>query len=360
MAGDDRGEAAAGGHAPTAVTMQDVARRAGVSQSTVSRILSGTETRIPIAASTRDRVLAIADELGYRPNPLARGLRGAATMLLGVIVRDISDPFFASAIEAISRHANARGYNVVLGAARGRADEAIALRAVLETRHCDGIVVLGDMRDQPRLVGDLERARTPVVVLWQGPLAATVPTIGVDNARGIEAALDHLLGLGHERIAFVSGRPLGDIQERAASFRARMQRAGLRVPRGYLQQVPNTAPGGERALRGLLELSSPPSAIVCSTDVLAMGVLRACATRGVRVPEDLSVVGFDDLPFSAHLVPALTTVRMPIGEMAERAVRVVVESIASGTREAPHEMLAPRLVVRESTGPHPGTPPDER
>ena len=120
------------------VTMQDIARQSGVSQSTVSRVLNDAATTVPIAAVTRERVLEAADRLGYRPNPLARGLRGAKTMLLGVIVREISDPFFATAVEAVSVRARERGYNVVLGSAHSEAHEAIQLHAVLETRHCDG------------------------------------------------------------------------------------------------------------------------------------------------------------------------------------------------------------------------------
>ena len=153
------------------VTMQDIARESGVSQSTVSRVLNDAATTVPIAAVTRERVLEAADRLGYRPNPLARGLRGAKTMLLGIIVREISDPFFATAVEAVSVRARERGYNVVLGSAHSEAHEAIELHAVLETRHCDGIIVLGDMRDQPRLLDDLAASKVPVVALWTGSAA---------------------------------------------------------------------------------------------------------------------------------------------------------------------------------------------
>ena len=142
-------------------TMRDIAREAGVSQSTVSRVLNDAPTRVPIAAETRERVTLAARRLGYRPNPLARGLRGASTMLIGAVVRDITDPFFAGAIEALSVEARARGYNVVLGHAHSRADEALALTAVLETRHCDAIVLLGDMQDQPRLLADLQGLAGP-------------------------------------------------------------------------------------------------------------------------------------------------------------------------------------------------------
>ena len=127
----------AGDRPRSVTTMRDIAEAAGVSQSTVSRVLNDVPTRVPIAAETRERVTLAARKLGYRPNPLARGLRGAPTMLLGAVVRDITDPFFAGAIEALSVTANSHGYNLVLGHARGRADEAIALTGVLETRHCD-------------------------------------------------------------------------------------------------------------------------------------------------------------------------------------------------------------------------------
>ena len=183
------------------VTMSDLAREAGVSQSTVSRVLNEAPFSIQISEDTRDRVLAAASRLGYRPNPLARGLRGAPTMLLGVIVRDITDPFFAGAIEAVTMAASGQGYNVVLARAHGHADEAIALRSVSETRHVDAILLLGDMTDQPRLIRDLQGDHVPVVALWQGNAVHDLPSVSVDNAFGIAQVLDHLKELGHRRIA---------------------------------------------------------------------------------------------------------------------------------------------------------------
>src|SRR6185437_13508908 len=162
-----------------AVTMKDVAAAAGVSQSTVSRILNDVPVAIPVSDRTRERVLELARELGYRPHPFARALRGAPSMLLGAIVRDITDVFFPSAVEALSIEARARGYSVVLGTARAEADEALALTAVLEARQCDAIVLLGDLRDEPRLVDDLRRARIPVVALWHGSHAAPFASVSV-------------------------------------------------------------------------------------------------------------------------------------------------------------------------------------
>jgi DNA-binding LacI/PurR family transcriptional regulator len=337
--------------------MRDVARAAGVSQSTVSRVLSGAPTVVPIAPETRERVATAARRLGYRPNPLARGLRGARTMLLGVIVREITDPFFAGAVEAVSTEASRRGYNVVLGTAHARADEAIALWAVLEARHCDAIVLLGDTRDQPRLIEDLRDSQVPVVALWAGSRPSEMASVGVDNRAGIDAAVTHLQGLGHRRIAFVGGRRLGDIAERESAFVDAVTRNGEALRKGYVRSTVNNPTRGGEALRGLLRLAEPPTAVVCATDVLAIGALHEAYEQGLSVPRDLSVTGFDDIPMAAYTVPALTTVRMPVTEMVATAVAMVIgagDSDADGTdalaRDSGPPVLAPSLVIRDSTG----------
>jgi len=339
----------------TVPRMRDIAAMAGVSQSTVSRVLNDAPTRVPIAPETRERVVLAARELGYRPNPLARGLRGASTMLLGAVVRDITDPFFAGAVEALSVEAMAHGYNVVLGHAHGRADEALALTMVLETRHCDAIVLLGDMQNQPRLLADLKDSVVPVVALWQGTSPLDVPTVDVDNRAGIRAGLDHLFGLGHQRIAFVSGRPLGDVRERRAAFEEAMRERFGGLCDDYVQAAPNTPAGGEEAFRALFALDEPPTAIMTSTDTLAVGVLHAAYLTGRTVPRDLSVVGFDDILLASHTVPALTTLRMPLAEIVRAGVDIAVDLAKNGRRdgEARVEIIEPSLIVRQSTAPPP-------
>ena len=349
----DTRESTNGGRPKAVPTMRDIAEVAGVSQSTVSRVLNDVPTRVPIAAETRERVTLAARKLGYRPNPLARGLRGAPTMLLGAVVRDITDPFFAGAIEALSVAAMSHGYNLVLGHARGRADDALALTAVLETRHCDAIVLLGDLQDQPRLFADLADLLVPVVGLWQGSSPLEVPTVDVDNQVGVRTGLDHLVELGHERIAFVGGRPLGDIRERQAAFMAYMQGRFGSVPAGYIQHVANTPGGGEEAIRTLLALAQPPTAVVTSTDTLAVGALHAAFSQGLVVPRDLSVVGFDDILLASHTVPALTTLRMPTAEIVNEGIRLAIELARdpTGPRKPSVTVMAPTLIVRQSTAP---------
>jgi DNA-binding LacI/PurR family transcriptional regulator len=338
--------------------MQDIARASGVSQSTVSRVLTGAPTVVPINPATRERVLEVARQMRYRPNPLARGLRGARTMLLGVIVREITDPFFAGAVDAISAEASRRGYNVVLGHAHGRTDEAIALRAVLETRHCDAILLLGDTSDQPRLLEDLRDTNINVVGLWQG--SAPVPgisTVSVDNRAGVAGLLRHLIGLGHKRIAFVGGgfregRLLGDIGERRAAFLELMADAGLPIHDNYLCEVENSLRGGAAAFESLTILPVPPTAILASTDLLAIGAMHAAGRVSMMVPRDVSIVGFDDLPMAEYTNPGLTTVRQPMAEMAAVGVGAAIDR--GGTEgSAVVQLLTPSLVVRESSGPPP-------
>ena len=331
------------------VTMRDVATATGVSQSTVSRVLSGAPTAVPIAPDTRERVMAAARSLGYRPNPLARGLRGSRTMLLGVIVREITDPFFAGAVEQISTAAGRLGYNVVLGTAHARADEALALWAVLEARHCDAIVLLGDMRDQPRVIEDLRTSQVPVVALWEGSRPTEIPSVSVDNKLGIDAVIEHLLGLGHRRIAFAGGRRLGDIAEREEAFVDALARAGVSLPKGYVRSATNNAASGGEMLGALLGLAQPPTAAVFATDVLAIGALHEAHKRGVQVPRDLSITGFDDIPMAAYAVPALTTVRMPVKEMVAAAVAMVIDSDGTARAMTSNPILPPSLVVRAST-----------
>jgi DNA-binding LacI/PurR family transcriptional regulator len=345
-------------------TMQDIADAVGVSQSTVSRVLTGASMPVPISPATRQRVLDMARQMRYRPNPLARGLRGAKTMLLGVIVREITDPFFAGAIDAISVEASKRGYNVVLGHAHGRTDEAIALWAVLETRHCDAILLVGDTGDQPLLLEDLHAANITVVGMWQG--SASLPgiaTVNVDNRLGVLSLIEHLIGLGHRSFGFIGGsfsfaggRALGDILERQTAFTEGLADHGIEVPPEYVRDAHNNYAGGASGFEALMALSNPPTAVLASTDVLAIGALRAAHRLGLRIPDDVSIVGFDDLPLAEHTTPPLTTVRQPMSKMAAVAVAAAIDQASdqsSGRTSAIFECLQPTLIIRESSGPAP-------
>jgi DNA-binding LacI/PurR family transcriptional regulator len=334
-----------------AVTMSDVAAAAGVAQSTVSRILNDAPASISVSPETRERVHAIARDLGYRPHPIARALRGAPTMLLGAIVRDITDPFFAGAVESLSIECKARGYSVVLGHARATEDEALVMTAVLEARQCDAIVLLGDFTAEHRLVEDLRQGHARVVGLWHGSERdRPFPTVGVDNREGVRAALAHLAELGHRNIAYVGVESLGDMQGRCSAYTEFMVATLGFLPPGYIKNVPNAVSSGEAALAAILDQSPRVSAIFAATDAIALGLLHAAYERGIRIPADLSIVGFDDIPMAAASVPTLTTVRMPTAEIVARGVELCIgEGAWSGDGTAPLELLQPTLVVRAST-----------
>ena len=346
------------------VTMNDVAAAAGVSQSTVSRILNDSPGRIDVSSETRERVQAIARELGYRPHPIARALRGAPTMQLGAIVRDITDPFFAGAIEALTIEAKKHGYSVVLGHAGAKVDEALALTAVLEARQCDAIVLLGDFRGERGLVEDLRDVHARVVGLWHGAerRGRPFPTVGVDNRRGIHAVVRHLLALGHQRVAFIGANSLGDMQERRAAYRECLSGAGIAPPDSYVQLVQNTIAGGEAAMSRLVSLPDAPTAVMAATDTLAIAAIHAAYVHGVEVPREVSIVGFDDIPLASVAVPSLTTVRMPLTQIMAAGVELAVGeggwSPVDGD-DAPRIVFQPELIVRDSTAPPPpvGTVP---
>jgi DNA-binding LacI/PurR family transcriptional regulator len=341
------------------VTIRDVAARAGVSESTVSRVLGDVETAITISDETRERVQRAARELQYRPHPYARALRGKGVNLLGVIAREIDDPFFAELIEAINNIAREAGYNLALGYAGSDPDQALALTEMLDIRQSDGLLLLGDLRESPEDRSFLVRmaADRRVVSVCRGSdqLVEGTPSVGVDNRSGVFAALEYLVGLGHRRIAHITVRRFGDFFEREQAYRDFISERVGELPVGYVQHEENSYEGGYRATRVLLGLPQRPSAILVADDTMAIGALGAAHDAGIRVPSDLSVVGFDDIKIAAHVRPALTTVRQPIGEIGRRAVELLIELIEAraAPEPLPRIVLAPELVVRASCAPPP-------
>lgn len=339
-------------------TIRDVAKQAGVSQSTVSRVLNSSKTQIPISQETRQRVQKIVDELGYRPHPGARSLSGTGTGLLGVIMRDIDDPFFAVLIDVISHFAKEQGYELVLGNAKGDPEKALALRdRMFDPRHCDGLLLCGDLResleDQTFLALMGRDHRLVSVSRGSTHLIQGMAAVSIDNHKGALLALDYLFQLGHRRIACQDVGRGGDIRERLEVYRAFMQERLGGVPEEYIQVTQNDLGGGYDATRRLLSLPVPPTAIFAMDDMMAIGALGAVADMGRIVPENLSIVGFDDIKVSAFVRPALTTVRQPIEELGRKAVELLLTMIAS---EAPCDpcsrlVLEPELIIRDSCAP---------
>jgi LacI family transcriptional regulator len=211
------------------------------------------------------------------------------------------------------------------------------------------LILLGDLRDQPALMNQLLTSELPVVGLCQGSRAPRMPVINVDNTAGTDLALDLLHSLGHRRIAFVRGGWIfGDGRERQLAYDAFMRDRNLPPPRARARASDNDLAGGFNAALALLNLPRPPTAIYAANDKLALGLLKGASTCGVRVPEDLSIVGFDDIPMAAYATPSLTTVRQPIEQMAKLAVETVLDLIGTSGADAHRQIVQPELIQRES------------
>jgi DNA-binding LacI/PurR family transcriptional regulator len=342
------------------ITIRDVARRAGVSESTVSRVLSGVETQIVISAETRESVQRAARDLGYRPHPGARALSGKNSYLLGLIVREIADPWFAQMIEILSDLAKERGYGIVLGNARRDPQEALLLRdMMLDLRYCDGLFLCGDLQESPEDQGFLAgmSATQCLVGVARGTagLGRNTPSVSVDNRGGALLALTHLAGLGHRRIGCLSAGRVGDLSERVELYRQFMVERFGSTPVEYLELDRNSYEGGYEATRRILSLALPvrPTAIFAADDRLAVGAIAAATDMGLRIPADISIVGFDDMESAAYCRPALTTVRQPMEAIGRKAFELLLGMIENepDTQDGAHYELAPELVVRASTAP---------
>jgi DNA-binding LacI/PurR family transcriptional regulator len=333
-------------------TIADVARAAGVSKSAVSFALNN---RPGVAAGTRDRILSTARELGWTPDSKARALSVSKALAVGLVIARTpetlrSDPFFPSFIAGLETVLSARGYSLLLHLVTEAQREEEVYRRLGSEGRVDGTFVTDLRVDDPRpaLLAELG---LPAVIIGPALAEPFWPAVGVDDAPGITETVEHLVALGHRRIAHVSG-PLDSVhgRSRADAWSAALAKAGL--PRSRCVEADFSAQSGVQATRELLETGEPPTAIVYANDLMAMAGLSWAASRGVRVPQDLSITGFDDTEIAAHLQPALTTVSMDVVTWGATAATRLLE-LLDGREAAQIDLPPARLVVRDSTGPAP-------
>jgi LacI family transcriptional regulator len=335
-----------------AVTIQDVAARAGVSISTVSRVVTGA---VAVEPATAERVREAISALGYRPNLLARSFRRRVTHTIGLLVPDNSNPFFAELARTIEDAGFAEGYSVVLCNSDLSAVKQETYVDVLLANRVDGLILASsgliptaDHHDAVRRILD---AGAPCVVVDRDLGETPVDQVLVDNDQGGYLAGQHLIALGHRRIACLVGpSDLTPSAGRIAGFRRALAEAGLAVSAEALVRGNGRPDGGAAAAGQLLVRGVDVTAIFAFNDQMATGAVGALQRAGHRVPQDISVIGFDDIPQSAAIFPALTTIAQPIAEMGTIGVRLLLDRIAR--RDAPYQRvrLSTRLVVRESTG----------
>jgi LacI family transcriptional regulator len=331
-------------------TIHDIARLAGVSIATVSRALNN---RPYVAPETREEVLRIARSHGFRTNTSARALSGGRTGLVSAIVPDVNAEYFSNILAGISEALHELDMDLVLSMSHHQHDrELTLLRRIMRTR-TDGVLFLLPSESADELEVLRQRGLPFVIVDPRQPVPAGIPSVSAAHAAGAREATEHLLALGHRRIGVISGASdwVASI-ERLRGHRAAL--AAVNVPADPGLVIASdfaVAEGGSIATEKLLDQPDPPSAIFAFNDILALGALRAAAARGLRVPDDLSIVGFDDAGMAALVTPALTTVRQPLGEMGRLATGLLARLLNSQSVEALHIQLETKLVVRSSTGP---------
>jgi LacI family transcriptional regulator len=334
------------------VTVHDVARAAGVSISTVSRALSSPER---VAAETRERVTRVAAELGYRPNQAASGLRMGRTHAVGLLVPDLENPYFATVTKAVQARARAEGYEVFVADSDEDADAEAELIAALAAR-TDGLLVAsprsGDAELRAALVGVTAVLASRELTAGEGDAGAPeVPCVSVDDADGVAQVLGHLSALGHRKVGVAAG-PASSWSggRRVAGLIAAAERRDVElVELGSFQ--PYFA-GGTQA--GDHALASGVTAVVAFNDLMALGILDRLRHRGVDVPGEMSVVGFDDVQLATLVSPALTTVHAPLARLGRRAVDLLLARLRGGTPTS--SQLPVELTIRGSTGPVPAGP----
>jgi LacI family repressor for deo operon, udp, cdd, tsx, nupC, and nupG len=334
------------------VTMKDVAKKAKVSTATVSRVLSGKPSRIPISPETTIRVLHVAEVLGYHLDPVARALRTGRTQMLGVIVRDTEDPFFAMIIKAMHHRARERGYEIVLGSVTLEPGRAQTFQQTFGIGMCDGLIIIGHLPGDEEIVANIAADLRYAVGVARLSAHDLFPCIGFDNEKAAMLAMEHLRGLGHSRIGFIGTEQLPSFRERLQVYRAVMERDGLWIKDGYIQSGhTHDAECGYEAMRTLLRLVDPPQAVLACNDLIAIGALAAAGEEHVSIPDTVSVVSFDDIRIACYTCPPLTTVHFPATEMGTRAVDVLMDLLDHGqtAEEATTLMLEPKLMVRGST-----------
>ncbi len=334
------------------LTIRQIADLAGVSIATVSRVLNG---RGDVSDETRDLVTQVIQENGYTANRSARGLSAGRTGLVGVLVPLVYPAYFSGILAGAAEALSERNLQIVLSPTGGEHDREVS---VLDRLHglTDGALIILPEESSEELERLLDSGYRFVVLDPLMPLHERIPSVSAAHTSGADQAMRHLLELGHRRIAQITG-PRGWLatEDRRRGYRAALAAAGiLPDPALEAEAVPEIVPGRDAA-DFLLDLPDPPTAIFAFNDNIAIGAIQAARARGLRVPDDLSVVGFDDVEHATIVTPALTTVHQPLAEMGRTAVSLLSRLLERQRFETLHVELATRLIVRDSTAPPPAT-----
>jgi len=334
------------------VTLKDVAERAGVHPGTASRALN-LETQSLVSEATVRRVQQAAKALAYRPNPMARGLKTNRTTMVGVIVPDLSNPLFPPIVRGAEVELSRAGYTTIIADTDNDAERERTALAVLQSRQVDGLLIASARRED-EAIRQMHEQGVPMVLIYRRTDGLALPAVTGDDQRGIELAVAHLRELGHTSIAHLSGpRELSTGLSRQRTFRQVVAETGCDTsPELVVECRTYSVEEGARATRELLDRARP-TAILAGNDQIAVGAIDALRERGLRCPQDVSVVGFNDMPFVDKLPPPLTTIRVPHAEVGAEAARILVRWMTQRIASTSTTTLPVELVVRGSTAPVP-------
>ncbi|ANJ55332.1 LacI family transcriptional regulator [Pseudomonas silesiensis] len=328
-------------------TIKDVAALAGISYTTVSHVVNKTR---PVSEEVRVKVEAAIKTLDYVPSAVARSLKAKTTATIGLLVPNSLNPYFAELARGIEDYCERNGYCVILCNSDDNPDKQRSYLRVLLEKRIDGLIVASAGGDAGLAQG-LAGVRTPMVIVDRGLEGVDADLVRIDHEYGAYLATRHLLELGHRDIATIGGPANTSVaQMRLAGYCRALQEAGVTVPRERMLESDFTSTGGYDAAAILLA-KNPPSAIFAGNDMIGIGVLRAAAERNIRVPTELSVIGFDDIQISRYVYPALTTVGQSILQLGEMAAEVLLRRIATPAMATDQRIVTPSIVLRESTAP---------
>lgn len=325
------------------VSIVDIARAAGVAPSTVSRALRDHPR---ISPERRAAIQTLARQMGYRPSQVARSLVTGRTRILGAVVTDVTDPFVAEVLKGVETAGRQAGYSVLFATSHRDPAQELAAARILLDRQVDGLIVISS-RASGQYADLLGEGNPPLVLVNNELPGPNVFSVRMDNQGGACQAITYLRELGHRRIGFIAGPEGGrSSQERLEGYRQGIAANGLRVADELIVTGSGLPEDGARALAALLRLPEPPTAVLCYNDLTAIGLLAAAHAAGLRVPDDLSIIGYDNIPLSAYTIPPLTTVDQPKETMGRLAVEICLAAL-NGERPA-NAVLAGELIVRGS------------
>lgn len=330
------------------IRLSDVAERAGCSVATVSRALSNPAM---VSEDVRERVRQVAAELGYLRNSAAGALRSRRTRTLGAVIPTLDHAIYARLVEALQNCAGEAGYSLLVTTSNFEIGREAREARLLVERGAEALVLVGHTH-APELCDLLASRRVPFVNTYTYRPGSGQPSVGFDNKAASAQVARFLVALGHRDFGLIMGfrRDNDRVKDRIAGASEALATAGIALPESAVMEEPYTIEGGREGLRRLLQSGSRPSAVICGSDVLAFGAIAECADRGIAVPQDISIAGFDDLDFAAHLKPALTTIRVPASEMGRRAAEFLIATLDDRPHAA-HCPLDTDLILRDSTAP---------